>query len=140
MTRSRRHRSQAGATMVEFLFIGVLLFLVMFASLEFDRMLFVYTALADAAKAGVRYGVVRGSNRSSGSLSSGDTTEIQAHVKSYVLAVNKTRLNVAVTYPDGANSIGSRISVVVQYTYDPWVGLPLTGVTLSATSQGVITW
>src|SRR5262245_33052827 len=138
--RFPQHRSKAGATMVEFLFIAVLLFLVVFASLEFDRMLFVYTALADAAKAGVRYGTVRGSNRTSGSLSSSDTTEIQTLVKSYVQGVDKSRLTVTVTYPDGNNQIGSRVSVVAQYSYDPWVGLPLSGVTLSATSKGAITW
>ena len=140
MQRSAKHRSRTGNTLVEFAFIAVVLFLVLFASLEFDRMLFVYTNLADAAKAGVRYAIVRGNNRTSGSLSSADTTEIQEHVKSYVQAVDKSKLTVGVTYVDGGNSTGQRIGIVDQYDYDPWVALPISGVKLSATSRGVITW
>ena len=140
MQRSAKHRSRTGNTLLEFAFIAVVLFLVLFASLEFDRMLFVYTNLADAAKAGVRYATVRGNNRTSGSLSSADTTEIQEHVKSYVQAADKSKLTVNVTYIDGGNSTGQRIGIVVQYDYDPWVALPISGVKLSATSRGVITW
>jgi Flp pilus assembly protein TadG len=126
--------------MIEFLLVALLLFLMLFASIEFDRMLFVYTNLADAAKAGVRYAIVHGSNRTSGACGpAANPTAVVDLITNYTTAVDRSKLTVNVTYPEGDNATGNSVNVVVQYAYDPWVLLPL-GVTLSATSRGVITW
>ena len=39
-----------GATIIEFAIVAFLLFLVIFASFEFDRMMLVYTTLANSAR------------------------------------------------------------------------------------------
>jgi len=53
--------------------------------------------------------------------------------------MNPSNLTVTVTYPDTTNAPGGSVNVLVQYAYDPWTVLPL-GVTLSATSRGIITF
>src|SRR5262245_36694356 len=132
-----------GSTLIEFALSAVTLLVVVFAAIELDRMAFVYTSLADAAKAGARYATTHGANRT-GSGTDGPSgpganpTEVLNIIQGYAsLTINPSKRTVNVTYPDGNNLVGSHVKVVVQYAYDPYVVLPL-GVTLSATSQGMI--
>jgi Flp pilus assembly protein TadG len=134
-----RRSRQRGSTIIEFLFIALTLLVVIFGSIELDRMVFVYTCLADAAKAGARYAIVQGSDRSGVDVTAA-TNLVTARVKYYSsLLMDPSKLTVQVTYPDGSNDTGDHVKVVVQYAYDPWTVLPLN-VTLSATSQGIITF
>jgi Flp pilus assembly protein TadG len=137
-----RRSTQRGSATIEFSFIALTLILVMFAGFELDRMLFVYTCLADAAKAGERYAIVHGSDRSGtgvdGASGPDNADQVVATVKYYTSQLmDPSKLTVNVTYPDGNNAAGSHVAVLVQYAYDPWTVLPLN-VTLSATSQGII--
>ena len=50
--------NQKGAVMVEFAFVGLLFFIVLFAVLEFSRLLFVWNAVADATRLGARAAAV----------------------------------------------------------------------------------
>lgn len=148
-----RRSARRGQSTIEFLFVAFLLLLVIFAGIEFDRLLFVYTNLADAAKAGARYAIVHGGDNRTGSGASGPSgptnitvagsasppSQVVATVQNYVTGIDPSRLTIFVTYPDGTNSVGSRVTVAVQYNFDPFTILPL-GTTLSATSQGVITF
>jgi Flp pilus assembly protein TadG len=134
--------------MIEFAFIAFLLMIVIFASIEFDRMLLVYTTMASAARGGARYAIVHGSYRTgTGDPPSGatDTTAVVAKVKSFASAgpLNVNNLNVVVEYPAASvsnpsgNSQGSLVIVTVSYPFDPFTALPL-GVTLRSTSRGII--
>jgi len=141
----RRTSARRGSAIVEFSFLAVLLLLIVFAGIELDRMVFVYTCLADSAKAGVRYAIVHGNDRSGSGVdgASGpgnNPTEVVAIIKNYASQLmNPSNLTVTVTYPDTTNAPGGSVNVLVQYAYDPWTVLPL-GVTLSATSRGIITF
>ena len=53
-----RARSQAGATTVEFAIVGLLLFVVLFAIIEFSRALYVMNTLTEATRRGARMAVV----------------------------------------------------------------------------------
>jgi len=139
-SRSRRS-AERGSTIIEFAILAFTLLVVLFTGIELDRMAFVYTELADAAKAGVRYAIVRGSTRPSGSSSSTDSSPVSDMVKFYVTGVDPSRLTVTVNYLDVNNNPGSRVQVLVSYTYDPWTGFPfLKDVSLKANSQGRIAY
>ena len=56
-------KSQRGASLVEFTIAATVFLTVTFAVLEFGRALWVYNALADAARKGARYAVVHDSAR-----------------------------------------------------------------------------
>jgi len=139
-------RFRRGSTIFEFTLVCVQLFVVMFAALEFGRMLMVYTNVANSARVGVRYAIVHGATNTgtgtAGPSGPSDTTEIVKAIKDYAQPglLDPARLNISVTYPDGGlNSPGSRVRVTVVFPYDPFTVLPL-GVRLGTTTEGIITF
>jgi Flp pilus assembly protein TadG len=147
MSRRRgRVRRRRGNTLVEMALIAVLLFLMLFAMVEFGRMALVYANIANAARVGARYAIVHGATNTgsgaSGANGPGATAEIESIVKDYTKGglLDTTRMNITVTYPDGGlNTPGSRVTVQVRYPYDPFTVLPLE-VTLGSETTGVITF
>jgi Flp pilus assembly protein TadG len=138
---SERAKSERGSSLVEFSLVAFLLVMLLIGIVEMCRMVLVYNDVAQAARAGVRYAIVHGSDN----LAS--TTAIQTVAKNFLgsAPVNLANVGLAVnvSYPDtGACKIpGCRVKVTVTYPYDPLVGyFPITGVNLSSTSQGVITF
>src|SRR5438046_10611008 len=91
-----RHSSQTvqthqrGQAMVEFALTIVLLMLMMFAVLELSIFIYTYSVLANAAKEGVRYAIVHGTDNStpsgpsSGSASSPPCTASSSNVTNVV--------------------------------------------------------
>ncbi len=132
--------------MVEFAAVAVMLCVVLLASFEFARMALVSTAVANSARAGVRYAITHGADRSgSGSTGpsgpSSDPAEVVTVVKNFASAgaLDASRLSVSVTYPDGRNTARSRVNVTVVYPYNPLTALPVA-VRLGSTSEGVIAY
>ena len=138
--------SRRGAAIVEFAAVCVLLILVVLAAIELSRMALVANAVANSARAGVRYAVTHGSDRtgtgSTGPSGPGNNpTQVVRVVKGFAGAapISQANLTVTVTYPDASNTPGSRVDVKVVYAYDPLTALPLS-VNLGSTSEGVITY
>ena len=137
----KRKSARRGSALIEFAMVMFLLMIVILAGVEFDRMVLVYTALGNSARAGVRYAIVHGSDRTgTGDPPSGpgDQTAVIAKVKQYASAgmLNTTALNVVVNYPVN-NKPGSLVKVSVTYPYDPFVVLPLH-VNITSATQGII--
>jgi len=114
---------------------------VILASIEFDRMILVYTSVADSARAGMRYAIVHGSTRTTtGDPPSGplDYTHVVTVVNNFASAgtIDTSSLSVTASYPSG-NKPGSRVTVSVTYPYNPFVLLPLQ-VNLTSSSDGII--
>lgn len=53
-----KHHRQGGATMVEFSFISLMFFIILFTVLEFSRLIFVWNAVDDATRLGARAAAV----------------------------------------------------------------------------------
>ena len=138
----RQPRSpRRGATLIEFAFVTLLLMTVIFAGFEFDRMVLVYTTLASATRAGVRYAIVHGSDRTAtGDPASGpsDSSNVVTVVKRFASmgTFDTGSLNVTVNYPVD-NKPGSLVKVSVSYPYSPFSVLPLH-VNITSASQGII--
>jgi hypothetical protein len=125
------------------------------AGLELDRMVLLYVAVADSARAGVRYAITHGSDRSGTGVdaSSGpadNPAQVVTVIKNFASTgiLNTAALTstctagspgICVSYPAGTNGPGSLVKVSVIYTYDPFTVLPF-GVNLSSTTQGIITY
>lgn len=138
---SRRRSSQRGSNLVEFSLVAFLVMLTAFASIEFDRMILVYTSLSNATRAGARYAIVHGSDRTAtGEPASGpsDQSNVVAVVKKFagIGALDTNTLNVVVSYPTN-NKPGSTVKITTTYPYVPFVVLPIR-VTLTTTAQGII--
>lgn len=135
----RRLKDTNGQTLVEFSLSVLMLVMLLLGVFEICRMVLVYTTVCNAARIGVRYAMVHGSDNSV------TTSTIQSVVNNYLgpATVNTTNATVTVNYPDtgGCTSPGCRVTVTVTYPYNPFTSyFPIGSVTLGSTSQGVITF
>jgi Flp pilus assembly protein TadG len=147
---STRVTARRGSALVEFSLTAFLLVMMVLSVIEMTRFLLVYTALDNAARAGARYAITHGHDRSGGSGADGESTQIShAQVDSVVKNFASTgTLNMSampapvVNYVDGCNTVGCRVEVKATYLYDPFISwfTQLAGFTLQSTSRGVITY
>jgi Flp pilus assembly protein TadG len=135
-----------GQALVEFAVSAFLLVTVLLSVIEMTRFLLVYTALDIAARAGTRYAIVHGDDRTGsgvdGPSGPGSYTQVQTVVKNFAStgALNAGNVTVNVNYIDGNNTVGSRVEVQAVYLYDPFIGWfsQLSGFSLQSKSRGVI--
>jgi Flp pilus assembly protein TadG len=137
--------AEVGQAMVEFMLSLVMVMFFIFAIFETMTLLYSYNVIADAAKEGVRYAVVSGSNSASPvgptSGASSDCTTNVTPVKNVVTRYagltfhDVSAITVNVCYLDGNDIAPSRVQVTVQYTYKPYFGVPLAP-TIYAASEG----
>ena len=141
-----RRREEEGSSLVEFSLVAFMFVIVLLGGVEMGRMVLVYTTVAQAARAGARYAIVHGGDRTgtgvNGPSGPGSVTQVQTVVTNFASAglIDTSKLTVTVTYPNGVNSAGSPVSVTASYPYDPLIAYfnSLLGVTMGSTSLGVI--
>ena len=158
---------QAGQVMVEFVLTIVFLFVLFVSVLQMILLMHAYNTLADAAKEGVRYAIVHGTQNS---ICSGPSTSSVcpkpdssgANVQTVVInfaslsfqnmlpgdvAVNYNPKDQNGTCPNGTKGSctgsgcsdpGCTVRVTVSHTYTPLFGLPWPSFTLNAAAQGRI--
>ncbi|HWB33614.1 MAG TPA: TadE/TadG family type IV pilus assembly protein [Acidobacteriaceae bacterium] len=144
-TLSKAQREE-GASLVEFSLVAFMFIIVLLSVVEMARMILVYTTLADAAHAGMRYAIVHGADNtavSSGpSCAPSSCTGINTVVKNYAGAglVNTANVTVSVSYPNSSNLPGQPVMVTVTYTYDPLVSYFSSKLNknMGSVSQGII--
>jgi Flp pilus assembly protein TadG len=113
---------------------------------EMGRMLLVYTSVANAARAGMRYAIVHGSTRAAGSTMDnasgpgGNPAQVLTVVKNFAGAapITSSLLVVTVTYPGASNAPGQLVNITVVYPYDPLTTFFSKTLRLGSASQGVI--
>jgi Flp pilus assembly protein TadG len=146
VTAASRKRRRSGQSLVEFSLTALMTSITMLFVLEIGRMLLVYTAIANAAREGVRYAIVHGSSRSTGSAQN-DASGPSSNPAQVVTVVDDFagtgpltigRLIVSVTYPGSSNAPGQTVNVSVVYPYDPLVTYFPATLRLGSASQGVI--
>jgi Flp pilus assembly protein TadG len=144
----RRVAGERGQSLVEFGLVVLVLLMLLFGVVEVGRMVLVYTTVANAAKAGVRYAIVNGSD-SSAPCASGSTTACVTAVKNYASAggLNTANLLVSVNYPGTGcpstvtNAPGCWVRITANYPYDPFLGyFNLPSINLGSGSEGAVTW
>jgi Flp pilus assembly protein TadG len=132
--------------MVEFSVVALLTAITLLFVVEIGRTVLVYTTVANAARAGVRYAVVHGSSRATGSTvdsASGpgsSPAQVVTVVKNFASAglLTTSRLVVTVTYPGGSNAPGQYVTVSAVYPYDPLTTYFSKTLRLGSASQGII--
>lgn len=140
----RRLRSR-GATLVEFSLSAFLMIVVLLSVVEMGRMMLVLTTVTNAARAAARYAIVHGSNRTGTGVNGpsgpgANPPQVVAVATNYAEAglIDAGRLTVNVTYPNGANTVGSPVVVSLSYAYNPMLGMLRLGVPLRNVSRGII--
>lgn len=150
MKTRRGRRGERGQTLVEFALSIILVMILIIGSIEMIVMIYTYTVLADAAKEGVRYGIVHGTGLGAGNCSGpggGGVTCTDSTGANVTTAVrnfaalsfhDKSAMTVSPTYPDASSVAPSRVRVTVSYVYQPLFGLGWPTVTVNAAAEGRI--
>ena len=130
---SRFVRDEAGAAMVEFALVSILVFFpLVFGIVEFGRVVMAKSAITAAAREGVRFAIVRGNLASTPA----DSTAVADYVKS---RTKIAPIDVKTTWKLG-KAPGDTVFVQVSYTYVPIVKFITKGQTFTARSQQVIAY
>jgi Flp pilus assembly protein TadG len=141
-----------GQTLVEFSVVTLLTVLILLFVVEVSRMALVYTTVANAARAGIRYAIVHGSTRAVGTTvdsASGpgsDPAQVVTVVKNFAGAglLTTSLLVVHVTYPDQPkpallpNDPGQYVNITVVYPYNPLTTYFSKTLRLGSAAQGII--
>ena len=153
---ARAAGDESGAELVEFAISSALFFTVMFSVIFFSLMMYSYFLVADSARTGARYAMVRGSSLSTDCTAPGpanciaQTGDIQTYVRNSALAAIKVNnLNVTTTWltstggscgtSDSCKAPGNQVQVRVTYSFPfSWRFVALSIPNLSSTSQMVI--
>ena len=139
-----------GQGLVEFSVVTLLTVLMLLFVVEMGRILLVYTTVANAARAGVRYAIVHGSTRSAGTTvysASGpgnNPAQVVTAVTNFASAgpLNMSLLtgNITVTYPNASNAPGQPVKIIVVYPYDPLTNYFSKTLRLGSVAQGIIVY
>lgn len=130
----RRRPRQSGSAIVEGALVFLVFMVIVFGLMEFGRMVWSYTQVANGAREATRYAIVHGS--ASGSTAS--VSQIQGIVTSHSPGLDASNITTNVTFtPD--QSPGSTVKVAVTYKFYPLTPfIPVGPIHLASTSQMVI--
>jgi Flp pilus assembly protein TadG len=140
-----RASSEEGSLVVETALSLLVVIPMVFWMFEMCMLTYTYSVLGDAARQGVRYAIVHGTdsgNCSGPSIGCADSSA--ANVKSVVKAAaafsfhDMSQMTVQVTYPDLASSPPSRVNVTIDYTYVPYIKLPGIADSIQLSAEGRI--
>ena len=143
---TKRTFGRSGQSLVEFALTAFLTVITLLFVVEMGRMLLVYTAVANAARAGVRYAVVHGSSRTTGAAQN-DASGPSSNPAQVVTVVDNFAgigplttglLVVSVTYPGFSNAPGQPVNVSVVYPYDPLITFFPSTLRLGSAARGII--
>jgi Flp pilus assembly protein TadG len=136
---------ERGNALVEFALVSTAALSLMFGIVDFGRALYTYHLVANGARSGTRYAMVRGSSCAvAGCPATADA--IQTYVRGLAPGVNPAALTVTTTWSSGAGcndpaNQGPGCVVAVQTSYPFTFMVPLLPhftMTMSSTSQIVI--
>ena len=135
-----------GSALLEFSLSVWMLLLVTFLIFEFCMTVYTYSVLGDAAREGVRYAVVHGTDNSSCSGPSsgcGDTSgnNVKAVVNGFAAVSfhDLSGMTVIPSWPDGVSTPSSRVVVTITYPYVPYLQLPgFLAPSMTVTAEGRI--
>jgi Flp pilus assembly protein TadG len=133
-----------GSSIIEFSLVLLPLLALIFGSIEMDRMLLVYNALTNSARAGVRYAAVHGIYADGAGCNTTTQTKVKNVVKTFagmgMLDASKATITVTCADDGSAGHIGSPVSVDVAYLYDPFTSFFPLSVTLRGSAKGTFTF
>lgn len=138
---------ESGSLMVETALALLVVLPMVFWLFELCMLTYTIGVLGDAARQGVRYAIVHGTDSSN---CSGPSTGCADSSGANVIATVKNAavfsfhdisgMTVQVSYLDGSSSPSSRVSVAINYAYVPYIQLPGIAQTIDTTAEGRIVY
>jgi Flp pilus assembly protein TadG len=131
--------SERGSALVEFAIASTVALTMIFGIIDFGRALYTYHLVADAARAGSRYAMVRGSTCAVAGCPV-TSSQVQTYVRGLAPGIDASSLTVAAAWPGGATCLGAStqnpgcpVTVTVTYPFKFMVPL-LPGFTMNMSS------
>jgi len=139
---------QSGSALLEFSLSVWTLLLMAFLIFEFSMMVYTYSVLGDAAREGVRYAVVHGTDSStcsgpSSGCSDASGSNVTAVVNGYAAVSfhNTSGMTITPSWPDGTSTPASRVLVTITYPYIPYLNLGIfSAPTMTIVAEGRIVY
>jgi Flp pilus assembly protein TadG len=123
--------AESGSMLIEFALSVWTLLLMAFLIFEFCMAIYTYSVLGNAAREGVRYAIVHGTDSSlcsgpSNGCADSAGSNVQAVVSSYtsVSFHDTSSMIVTPSWPDGTSTPSSRVLVTISYPYVAYLTLP----------------
>ncbi|MGH9617678.1 MAG: TadE/TadG family type IV pilus assembly protein [Acidobacteriaceae bacterium] len=142
-----RFSSEEGSLVIETALSLLVVVPLVFWFFELCMMTYTYSVLGDAARQGVRYAIVHGTdsgNCSGPSIGCADLSgaNVVAVVDNAAAMSfhNLSDMTVQVSYPDLSSAPSSRVNVTVDYTYVPYIKLPWILHSVELSAQGRISY
>ena len=143
--RRRLRHGEDGSLMVETALALLVVLPMVFSLFEICMLTYTYSVLGDAARQGVRYAIVHGTDSA---VCSGPSTGCGDSAGANVISIvqkaaaysfhNISGMTVQVTYPDASSSPPARVAVAITYTYVPYIQLPGIVQNIHTSAQGRI--
>jgi Flp pilus assembly protein TadG len=111
-----RAEGTAGAAAVEYALALPVFALFLYGIIELSHYMFTDISVADAARLGARYAIVRGSS----SPQPASSSDIADYVKGHMPLLNPSKASISVTYNPNDNP-GSEVTVQVSYPFIPFL-------------------
>ncbi|HWR35694.1 MAG TPA: TadE family protein [Clostridia bacterium] len=142
----RHNTKRRGAAQIEFVLSIMLIMFLIFWTWEMVMLVYTYSTLSNAAKEGVRYGIVHGSRNT---ICGADVNCAKEKVEAVVLDYAKmsfhdlSAISIDVSYDQDAsgtelNVPPGRVTVDIAYTYVPYIKLPWSPPRIHASAHGRI--
>jgi Flp pilus assembly protein TadG len=140
---AREHAGERGQAVAEFAVAATFFFAMIFGVIDFGRALFTYDLVANAARSGTRWAMVRGSACMVAGCPA-TAASVQAYVRSaFATGIDETKLTVTTTWSKGLGCYdtsfhgpGCIVNVQVRYPFTFIYNFP--PVAMSSSSQMVI--
>jgi Flp pilus assembly protein TadG len=138
----RPRDGERGSALVEMAVVMAVLLMIMFGIIDFGRAFYTYSFVANAAREGARWAIVRGSKctQLDHCPAASGTSDIQPYVQSLSEgATNPSKISATLAFTGCGNAPGCVAEVTVQYPFKFMLPfLPSAGMTMSSTSEMVI--
>ncbi len=143
----RVRNRERGASLPETAIVMTVLLALIFGIMEFGRVMYTYAFVAQLARQGARWAIVRGSQCTVLDHCNAQSSDVQNYVRSLsVGGTDPNKINVTATWPQSqcppgssGNAPGCVVSVNVSYQYKFLAPFVSTGsMNMSSTSQMVI--
>lgn len=152
--------NRGGQALVEFAMALVVILMLIFGVVEFGRIVLVYNSIANGARIGARYAITNSPRPNAASVTNADVSTLQSNVRTVVkeflapttVNINAAGLSITTAFPNQSctgstptstcrgTSVGNPVQVTVSYPYDLLIPYYPLSITLSNTSEGIITW
>ncbi|MEP6539913.1 MAG: TadE/TadG family type IV pilus assembly protein [Bryobacteraceae bacterium] len=126
--------NQKGQAVVEFALVSLLFFFLLFAIIDFGRIVSSYNVLAAATREASRYAMVHGAQSGSRATSA----DLQTQARNWSIGLDPSAVTVTSTWTPAGAPPGGVVLVQAQYPITPLVGLFGGTITLRSSSQIVI--